>query len=127
MEAVPAQRSIVRRRGARDATQRRARHDTDFAARFSRISETPANWAFLLCLKIRAQPAMPRLTSSAATRRGCLAVPPSATFAAKKNSAKISPEGRSDAHRTRAKECKGCESVLSDSQNRVFGSVWQAA
>jgi hypothetical protein len=48
-------------------------------------------------------------------------------FRREKKSAQISPEGRSDAHRTRAKECKACESVSSDSQNRVFGSVWQAA
>jgi hypothetical protein len=110
MEAVPAQRSIVRRREAGDATERRARHDADFAARFSRASETPANWAFLPCRKIRAQPAMHRLTSSAATPRGCLATPPSAIFATKKILRK--------SRRRAAPTCIGCARRSAERPNR---------
>jgi hypothetical protein len=67
------------------------------------------------------------LTAAAARRGRRGEAPPSANSRLEKKSAQISPEGCSDAHRTRASERKSHESVPTDSQNRVFGTVWQAA
>ena len=119
--SFPIKETCMRRRRAHRSTDRRsvataaprpcARRRIHRTTRSRRIVETPANWAFHLCRKIRAQPAMHGLTAFSTLRQRHGAASPSALFTAKKNSAYISVEGSSEAHWEHAEERDSRESA----------------
>ena len=108
MRRLCAHRSMDRRGAAAAAPLPRARRSCDRTMRSQRIVETPANWAFHPCLKIRAQPATHGLTEFSTRRR---TASPSVPFATKKNSAYISVKGSFEAHREHAEERDSRESA----------------
>jgi hypothetical protein len=111
MRRLCAHRSMDRAGAEAAAPPPRARRRADRAMRSLRIAETPANWAFHPCRKIRAQPATHGLTAFSTRRRRRGTASPSALFATKKNSAYISVEGSFEAHRVHAEERDSRESA----------------
>ena len=112
MRRLCGHRSMDRRGAAAAAPPPRERRRCDRAMRSLRIVETPANWAFHPCLKIRAQPATHGLTAFSTRRRRRRTASPSVPFATKKNSAYISVKGSFEAHREHAEERDSRESAL---------------
>jgi hypothetical protein len=85
MCALLGHRSTARRGNVTEPRRRRARHHAGIVPRFRRIQETPANWAFQPCRKIRAQRTRRGLTAFSTARRRLRAASRAAIFATKKN------------------------------------------
>jgi hypothetical protein len=134
--SFPIKETCMRRRRAHRSTDRRgaataaprpcARRLPDRTTRSRRIVETPANWAFHLCRKIRAQPAMHGLTAFSTLRQRRGEASPSALFTAKKKFCVHLRGGLVGGALGARGGARLARIGSSDSQTRVLGSILQA-